>query len=124
MCVRTITTLTLNVVFTCQYHLYQLRQLQPQPNGQSLRVINNRTYQPVIVGQQIVVEPLRIGIRLVNFDPCTKEREKELIASLLLAQKITLVDKQSTNRVLIITWQTERHQSHTRGESKFHPRGK
>lgn len=62
-----------SISFWFAYHFYYLRQLQPQPNRQSLCVVGNRPYQSVVIRQQVVVQSLGIGIRFENFVPCLEE---------------------------------------------------
>lgn len=44
------------------HHLYELWQLQPQPHSKGFGIIIDRSNEPVVIGQQVIVEPFGIGI--------------------------------------------------------------
>jgi hypothetical protein len=49
------------------YHFDQLAQFQSEPHGQRLRVVSHRPDQSVVVGQQVVVQPLGVRVGLDGF---------------------------------------------------------
>jgi hypothetical protein len=42
------------------YHINELRELELEPDGDGLRHVDHRPHQLVVVGQEVVVEPLGI----------------------------------------------------------------
>lgn len=46
------------------YHFEKLGHLEPEVDSEDICVVGDRSDEPVVVGEQVIVEPLRLGICL------------------------------------------------------------
>jgi hypothetical protein len=44
------------------HHVYELREAQPHLDGKAVRVVAHGPDEPIVVAQQVVVQPLRFRV--------------------------------------------------------------
>jgi len=61
----------------CTHHINELRQLQLDPDGQGIRGVDHRPDQLVVVGQEVIVQSLRVGVSRVENGPCGQRTDEQ-----------------------------------------------
>lgn len=60
-----------------EVHLDELRQLEAQPHGEGFCVVDDGSNQSVVVAEEIVIESLRVWIRLDVFNTSWNNNQME-----------------------------------------------